>query len=132
MYKEIFYLMLINLSNHPSSGWSEPQLEAAREWGKINDLPFPVIDPEGEEENIQELAQDHLQSIHEMLAGCEGPHAVHLMGEHTFCFAMTALLQKEGITCLVSTTHRKVTFESNGAKTTHFRFVKFRRYPKVL
>ncbi|WP_010421348.1 hypothetical protein [Anaerophaga thermohalophila] len=123
--------MLINLSNHPSSGWSETQLEAAREWGQIVDLPFPVIDPEDDSENIKHLAVAYLNKLNEMLSGQDNVNAVHLMGEHTFCFAMARLLQKENITCMVSTTHRMVTYESNGEKTTRFRFVRFRRYPEI-
>lgn len=123
--------MLINLSNHPSSGWSESQLKAAREWGRIVDIPFPVIDPEDDSENIKQLAVDYLCKIDELFTGGDNMNAVHLMGEHTFCFAMARLLQRENITCMVSTTHRMVTYERNGDKTTRFRFVKFRRYPKI-
>lgn len=123
--------MLINLSNHPSDGWSDSQLAAAREWGEITDLSFPVIDPESDEETIKELANAYQTKIDDMLSGAEMPNAVHLMGEHTFCFAMARLLQQAEIPCLVSTTHRQVTSENNGTKTTYFRFVKFRKYPVI-
>jgi hypothetical protein len=61
--------MLINLSNHPSSGWSETQLKAAREWGRIVDISFPVIDPEDDSENIKQLAVDYLCKIDELFTG---------------------------------------------------------------
>ena len=123
--------MLINLSNHPSAGWSDSQLSAARQWGKITDLAFPAIDPESDEEVIKQLASEYQDKIAEIMSDTDGANAVHLMGEHTFCFTMARLLQQDGITCLVSTTHRQVTSENNGTKTTYFQFVKFRRYPVI-
>ncbi len=123
--------MLINLSNHPSSGWGEQQMAAATAWGEVVDIPFPQIDPEADESVILTLAREFLGLIQEKIAKRKGSHAVHLMGEHTFCFAMAQLLHHHGLDCMVSTTHRQVTFEENGDKTTRFRFVKFRKYPIV-
>ena len=37
--------MFINLTNHPSATWSEEQLKAARQYGEIVDLHFPIIEP---------------------------------------------------------------------------------------
>lgn len=36
--------MFINFSNHPSANWSREQLEAARRYGEVADLSFPVIE----------------------------------------------------------------------------------------
>ena len=41
--------MLINLSNHPLSGWDTKQLEAATRYGKLIELPFPEVDPTKDE-----------------------------------------------------------------------------------
>jgi len=40
--------MFVNLSNHPSSGWTNAQVVAAhRLGGQIVDVPFPAVDPAG-------------------------------------------------------------------------------------
>lgn len=42
--------MLLNLSNHPSSLWCDEQKKAAETlFGEIVDLPFPQVDPNGDE-----------------------------------------------------------------------------------
>ena len=35
--------MIINLSNHPKETWQEKQLQAARAYGELVDLPFPQL-----------------------------------------------------------------------------------------
>ncbi|MDR3261870.1 MAG: hypothetical protein LBT78_08560 [Tannerella sp.] len=52
--------MLINLSNHPSALWQAPQLEVATVYGEIIDLPFPVVDPEGDATYIQSLGKEYI------------------------------------------------------------------------
>ena len=36
--------MFINLTNYSSEKWSEKQLNAARSYGEIVDIAFPLID----------------------------------------------------------------------------------------
>lgn len=144
--------MLINLSNHPSSAWSEEQLqEALKQFGRVSDLPFPAISPDDETTSVDKLADGFVQQILDMRihpfqeaqsinsaskqrgAGCLDqlePFAVHLMGELTFCFALAARLQSRSIRCLVSTTQRKAV-EQDGMKLSQFNFVKFRDYPSL-
>lgn len=121
--------MLINLSNHPSSDWPEKQLEAAKKYGHVVDLPFPAIDPEAETYNIEQLVEAFEIKVRELLAeSSTGADAVHIMGELTFCFALVARLQKAGILCLASTTNRQAVDQPNGSKITRFEFVRFREY----
>ena len=122
--------MLINLSNHPSANWSSQQMTAAQVYGKTIDLPFPEVDPSGNEESIQSLRDEYLQKIDDIcrdLACNVSTITVHIMGEMTFTFAMVSALQKRDITCIASTTERVVS-EENGLKTSEFRFVRFRKY----
>jgi len=122
--------MLINLSNHPSANWPAQQLAAAQAYGKIIDLPFPDVDPAGDEEYIRRLCEEYLLKIDDICsdAACRvATITVHIMGEMTFTFAMINALQKRGITCVASTTER-VSSEANGMKTSAFRFVQFRQY----
>lgn len=118
--------MLINLSNHPYEKWDEAQLKAGREFGEIVDLPFPAVDPNGDEQYIQNLAEEYSNKIAEMAEGHQV--TVHLMGEMTFTFALISKLAKLGIRCVASTTERIASEGPGGAKTLIFKFVKFRYY----
>lgn len=118
--------MLLNLSNHPSNQWGKAQQKAALDqYDKIEDLPFPSIDPESSSSAIQQLAMDYCQRI--MLLQ---PQAVHVMGEMTFTYTLVQLLQKQGIHCIASTSQRKILIEVSGQKTVLFEFEQFREYPK--
>jgi hypothetical protein len=121
--------MLINLSNHPSSNWSEAQTRAARElFGQVTDMPFPAVDPAGNEKYIQSLVTEYLSKVRNLTQGNSNT-TIHIMGEMTFTVAMVAALQKSGYRCVASTTQR-VAAEQGGLKTSEFRFVKFREYGK--
>lgn len=123
--------MLLNFSNHPLDHWSEEQIETARStWGRIQDLPFPQVPPEEDEEVLKELATTFLSRI--LLAldqESDSASAVHIMGEQTLCFPVIRALQRRGILCVASTTHRS-TIESEEGKLSYFQFVRFRAYPQ--
>lgn len=119
--------MLLNLSNHPSETWTEKQKNTAEQkFSAIMDMGFPKIDPSWNTKVIEELALDYMELITE-----NKPEAVHIMGEFTFTFALVALLQKEGIRCIASTTERIVEEKEGGIRETSFRFVQFRDYPLI-
>lgn len=123
--------MLINLSNHPSPNWSPKQLESASIYGKLVDLPFPVIDPEAATDIINRLAEEFKTEIVKLLSNNPmEKHAVHLMGEITFCFALAVMLQNHGIDCIASTTER-IVVEKGRQKTVEFNFTRFRQYPDL-
>jgi hypothetical protein len=126
--------MLLNLSTHPSSQWQEKQKAAAIEkYGSIQDLAFPEILPEADAHNLRNLVETYLASCLEMFStSTDSLNAVHLMGEMTFTFGLVALLQKNNILCVASTTRREATINDDGSKTIRFSFVKFREYPKLL
>jgi hypothetical protein len=113
--------MLLNLSNHPSSNWTEPQLTAAG--GKVEDLAFPQVAPDGDEAYIEQLVNDYYNKI----ITFQGITAVHIMGEMTFCYKLITKLKAHNIRCLASTTKRE-TVEENGIKISKFNFVRFREY----
>ena len=113
--------MLLNLSNHPSTSWSEPQLASAG--GNVVDLAFPQVAPDGDEAYIESLANEYLDKILKM----NDIKAVHIMGEMTFCYKLITKLKAHNIRCLASTTKRE-TVEENGVKISKFNFVRFREY----
>jgi hypothetical protein len=124
--------MLLNLSNHPSTHWPDEQKNAAlQKYGKIHDLAFPQIPPEADENDIEALADEFSNKCLQLLQQTTDiQNAVHLMGEMTFSFALVARLQKNGITCIASTTNRLVKIENEHEKTVIFQFVRFRNYLK--
>jgi hypothetical protein len=115
--------MLLNLSNHPSSLWPDKQINQALQWGQVQDLPFPQIDPIATENEVHLLANEYLSQILQI-----NPTAVHLMGELTFTFKLVELLKSHGITVLASTTLRTTQDLSDGTKISKFEFVQFRSY----
>ncbi len=118
--------MFLNLSNHPSANWSAEQTEAARRLsGEIVDMPFPAVDPAGDEDYIASLANEYCARVLET-AGTQ-PLIVHVMGEMTFTFALVQRLHTIGIPCVASTTER-VIVEHDRVKTSVFKFIQFRKY----
>ncbi|MBP3419956.1 MAG: CRISPR-associated protein [Marinifilaceae bacterium] len=121
--------MLINLSNHPSLLWSERQLDAAKGYGDIIDVPFPVIDEKGDEKYISDLADEYLRRV--LTLSVNNEVVVHLMGELSFTFALLNRLQANGIKCIASTSERIVLDECAGHKgEVIFRFERFREYER--
>ncbi|NSW45396.1 MAG: CRISPR-associated protein [Bacteroidales bacterium] len=121
--------MLINLSNHPSDSWPESQKQKAHElYQEIIDLSFPEVDPNGDEEYIENLAELYLNKIIEIKNRTSNTVIVHLMGELTFCFALVKKLQGYNIKCVASTTKRMVDTTSKNTIVKTFSFVRFREY----
>lgn len=97
-------------------------------WGGVVDIPFPMVDPEATESEIDVLAKSCSKSILDRLHEVpEGNHAVHIMGELTLCYQIVLLLKKSNITCVASTSSR-VSHEEDGIRLSEFKFVKFRKY----
>lgn len=118
--------MFLNLTNHPSSKWGEDQTMAAKQYGEIVDVLFPLVKPNATHEEIQALAEELRQSI--VVEYDKSIAAVHIMGELTLCYALIQLFKTDGIKCLASTTERIVTENQDGTKTSTFKFVQFREY----
>jgi len=115
--------MLINISNHPSTKWSDAQKkEALSMYDLICDIPFPDIDPLLTEVEITDLVQRHVQQVIQ-----RKPKAVHVMGEMNFTYKCVSILKNYGIKCVASTTSRNVSMIDN-QKITIFEFVQFREY----
>lgn len=119
--------MMLNLSNHSSINWSKTQLDAAQiQFGGVQDLPFPQIDPNATTDAVVQLAKEYCQII---MAQHPSVSAVHLMGEMTFIVALVRLLKRQKIKVVCSTTDRLVLEEQDGKKTMQFVFQQFREYP---
>lgn len=119
-------MILINLSNHPSSKWGEEQLAATEKYCDIIDVPFPAVDPYATSEDIDKLAEDILDNIMDILEGRDAE--IHVMGEMTFVVAFVKRAADAWFKCLASTTERNTVENPDGTKTVSFKFVQFRRY----
>ena len=121
--------MFINFTNHPNTNWSPEQISAARQYGEILDIPFPEVDPHGDERYLDNLASQYAERI-----AAQSPVAVLCQGEMTLAFAVAAILiSKYGICVLAACSQRCVKIGAIGAdgetvKTVEFRFIRFREY----
>jgi len=123
--------MFINISNHPSSKWSEKQInEALKYYGEIWDIPFPNINPHWTESQVDIIVNEYFQKVMELKKTKRKSESVyvHLMGESGFVVSLANCLENKFIDVLYSTTERLVTENENGEKIVKFEFVKFRKY----
>ena len=118
--------MLINLSNHPSCKWSEKQLFAAKQYGEIVDISFPVVDPACGTPRVQKFAEELIDTIRDF--GSPAEVVIHIMGEMTLTFLVVKRLKEMGYTCLASTSYREIIEEEFNKKIVIFTFVRFREY----
>ena len=130
--------IILNISNHLSSLWSDTQIQACKafainrsqeEYPKITaadvtivDVPFPRIDPYLDDDGIELLACEFAfeKTTPDKQREIIG---VHLMGEQSFCMALRPYL---ACPVFVSTTERIVTELPDGTKQSTFRFVQMR------
>lgn len=119
--------LFINHTNHISSRWGEDQLNAAKQYGEIQDMPFPAVDPSLDEVEVHKMAEAAAEQIINL-----APAVVLCQGEFTYTFNLVELLKEAGITVLSACSERVTieTVEKNGntRRESSFRFVRFRKY----
>lgn len=93
--------VFVNFSNHPSNDWSEDQIEAARKYGEVVDVPFPSLEPGLDEADIQTIGNVCIEKII-----AEKPTVVMCQGEFTLTFYVVSSLLEKGITCVAACTKR--------------------------
>ncbi|GAB4464337.1 MAG: hypothetical protein Fur0028_15710 [Bacteroidales bacterium] len=118
--------MLLNLSNHPLSQWSDEQKQEANKlFGQIVDFPFPYISPQWDLKQVEQLAEATFEQI---LSQFDTKNLViHIMGEQVFCYIMIKKIEKSNIKCVASTTERIIE-EKDGKNIKYFNFIRFRSY----
>ena len=119
--------MFINHTNHASAKWPTVQKEAAHVWGEIEDLPFPDIGADWDEERVAKLAEENAAKIL-----TQKPRAVLCQGEFTYVHHFVNLLRAAGVTALAATSRREVSEErapdGSVRKISRFLFTRFREY----
>ena len=123
--------MFTNLSNHPSSGWPEEQYSyASSRWGRISDLPFPVLNPDKSEEEILQLVKKYLNLLPPKE---EGP--VFVAGEYTFTYAMVDALLRFGFRAMYVQSENIVRSaaltDGRSERTMQYHFVRFADYERI-
>ena len=121
--------IFVNFSNHPSDMWSKEQLEAAKEYGRVVDIPFPAVEGAASTEDVIEQAGPYIEQIVALT-----PKAVMCQGEFTLAVYVISSLIKRGIPVVAACSERNVINEERDGelkKTVIFRFIKFREYAVV-
>lgn len=113
-------MLMINVSNHPSSGWTAKQ----RQGYHIVDIPFPAV------ATTQDGAVLAAQQIVEAVKAVESIHkpTVHLMGELGACVIAATQLHSMGYDVVHSMTKRISVMGEDGIKSSRFEFAGFREY----
>ena len=120
---------LLNITHHPSTGWSEEQRTAANALAEkltVVDRSFPSVDPAATTDQVDLLADDIADDIATRYA--VATTIVHLMGEMTLTVALVARLQGLGFRVIASTTERILVDEGVQSRTLRFEFHSFRDY----
>lgn len=122
--------MFINISNHPSSSWKKDQLSAAKVYGKIYDISFPIIPPEMDTSGMKYMLREYIQRVDDIVNGQVDSTVIHVMGETVFTFMLVTALLQRNYRVVASTTERIVCYEGE-VKQTLFKFVRFRDYALI-
>ena len=119
--------MFINHTNHASAKWPTAQKEAAHAWGEIEDLPFPDIGADWDEERVAALAAETAAKII-----AQQPAAVLCQGEFTYVYRLVSLLLAAGIPALAASSRREAietqAADGSSQKMSRFVFTRFRQY----
>lgn len=92
------------------------------EYGEIIDVPFPTVDPQGDEDYIDGLAERYLRRILQL-----HPYAVLCQGEFCLAYRVITRLHESGVIVLAACSERIVK-EVGQKKEVMFVFSQFRRY----
>lgn len=127
--------LFLNLSNHPSSQWSNEQREAALALAgpaaRIVDLPFPQVDPRRTDLKYLDELIASLPVQEFALRYRHAPKAAMVQGEHVLTVLLVARLLELGFRCYAATSERQTEVQPDGRKVVTFRFVCFRPYPAI-
>lgn len=127
--------ILFNVTNHPSTCWTEDQKKG---WDVIVDIPFPSVDPSIDEDELFSLANmlrvkilnAQIPSIPE-----DAEKFLCIQGDFSLCYMFVLNFYNEladkGFSFVVPTTKR-IVIESNGTKISKFQFVMWRFVKKFL
>jgi hypothetical protein len=124
--------MFINLSNHSSEKWSNKQLEEAKKYGDVMDMPFPQISTELTSADIDALVFEYYLKIKELRRDEEKkPFVVMVQGEFVFTYRLISALKNEEIIAVAARTERvvkEIVEDGITKKISEFNFAGFMEY----
>jgi len=115
---------MYNITNHPSTGWSEAQRAAALELtgSPVIDIRFPNVSPNATSKEVEEMAWEVLKDV-------PRDASVLIQGEASLSFALIMVAFVKRCRVYSTTTERVVVERAEGdtvVKTAVFQFVQFR------
>lgn len=122
-------MTFVNYSNHVSSRWTDAQLEAAKAYGNIVDIPFAQVNPAATKAEVDTSAEAEVEKIMKT-----EPSAVMVQGEMTLVYNVVRRLEAKGIKCVAACTRRRTDEEiqrlaaAGLTKEGMFEFMGFREY----
>ena len=122
-------MSFVNYSNHNSTRWSDAQLEAAKAYGDIIDIPFANVPPTATKADVDALAE---QAVNEIVKA--EPLMAMVQGEMTLVYNVVRRLEARGIKCVAACTRRRTDEEiqrlaaAGLTKEGMFEFMGFREY----
>jgi len=126
--------MFINISNHPSSRWSEAQLSAAKALGcgDVWDIAFPNVPPGASPDEVTTLAFTTIGKCSDLLhSRWEEPRIFMVQGEFSLTYKITSLLHFVKEVVVVACSERKTVErqleDGKTSKEAVFEFVQFRK-----
>lgn len=96
----------------------------AEKYGRIVDIPFPNVNADATEKDVQELSKSTFKTVMSY-----HPKAVLCQGEFTLAFQLINMLLENEIVVLAACSERIVK-EDGARKESYFTFTKFRNYTK--
>lgn len=119
--------MFLNFTNHPIAQWSEEQLSAARQYGEIREMLFPIVPPEWDINRVCSLADELFESVYALQ-----PDAVLCQGEMTLTYQLVKRMCAAGIpvlcACNLRDTKEELLSDGSTQKLSRFVFCGFRYY----
>ena len=112
--------MLINVSNHPVSRWSDAQKEG---WDLIRHIPFPNVDPKTSDLSVRVMAIDLKEQI---LEATEPQFQVFVCVQGEFSLTVSTIKLLDDFQVVFPTTERVVEEKEDGTKVSKFNFVQWR------
>lgn len=122
--KKYFY----NITNRPSNEWDKKQLEAAKEFGEIIDLPIPEVPATATERTIHSFAADMVGTMLAKKLTEDCVISALVKGEPTLVYSIVTGAKMEGIQCYASSFAPYTVENSDGTKTVNYEFDHFRAY----
>ncbi len=117
----------VNWSNHPYEIWDASQLTAAREYGKLDYIPFPDVPPDSSIEDIISLAESLVDEFVKKYPDTEQVVTM-IQGEMTLLYHLLKLLENKGYRVVAATSQRDNQLLPDGKELKTFKFSGFRDY----